>query len=353
MNFPHSYVRALFAASLIAACSGNSPAQTTVATVPEGFMNFTIPAGSATTPSVFTFSLPLTLPAPANFVGKAAGTISSVTATTISNTTAAWAAGALSQAVSPYFIRIKTGAAVGRTLLISTTAGQENTSTTVTVDNQGTPLDGLGIVAGDAYEVFPADTLFSLFGSDIQGGTSAATADVVRLQSGGSWNEYYYNSTVAQWRLGSIPVSQNNVVIRPDSGIIFYRKGTTPLALTLTGRVPSTDLQLVLNEVGSTFTAGFPVDTLLSQSDFNSMPTWVNNTGSVTNADKVDIFVNGSWNSYNYNQAAGQWRLGSVPVNVGPSVTISAGAPAIIESPTGTAGLKVWRRTLPYTLSAN
>ncbi len=352
MKFLPASGRSYLLAALLVSGFRLAPAQTSVATVPEGYINFNIPAGSQATPSVYTFSIPLTGSAPSTFVGKAAGTISSVTATTITNTAAGWSAGALSQAAAPYFIRIKSGAAVGRTLLISTTIGQENTATTVTVNNQGTPLDSLGVVAGDTYEIFPADTLFSLFGSDVQGGTSAATADVVRLQSGSSWLEYYYNTTVGQWRQGSIPVSQNNVVIRPDSGIIYYRRGTTPLALTLTGRVPSTDLQLVLNEVGTTFITAFPVDVRLDQSDFTSMPGWVN-AGTVPTADKVNVFSDGVWNSYNYNQTAAQWRNGDAIDNVGPSVTIPAGTPSIIESPTGMPGLKIWKRTLPYSLTAN
>jgi hypothetical protein len=327
-----------------------SRAQTVISSAPEGFMNFTIPSGSVTTPSVFMFSLPLTAAPPTNLAGQTAGAITSVAAGTITNTSAGWAAGALSQAATPYFIRITSGTAVGRTLAISTAVA--NTGTMVTVDNQGTPLTGLGIVAGDTYEIFPADTLFSLFGSSVLGGTSTADADVVRLHNGSGWVEYYYNTAASQWRVNSIGASQNNVVIRPDSGIIFYRRGATPLLLTLTGRVPTTDLQTVVNEVGSTFIGGFPIDTTFVQSDFRTMPTWVNNTGSVATADKVNVFLAGSWNSYNYHQAASQWRNGSIPVSQN-AVTIPAGTPFIVDSPTGTPGLKIWKRALPYSLQAN
>jgi hypothetical protein len=323
------------------------------ASVPQGYMNFTIPAGSAETPSVYTFSLPLTASVPTNFVGQSAGKISSVTATTITNDSAAWTAGALSQTATPYFIRITSGNAIGRTLQISTSAGQLNTATTVTVNNQGTPLDTLNIAAGDQYEVFPAYTLFSVFGAAVQGGSSATGSDVVRLHDGSGWIEYYYNTTASQWRTGTLPVSQNNVVLRPDSGIIFYRRGATLIALTLAGKVPSTDLQVVLNDVGASFVAGFPAAKLLGQSDYNSMPGWVDNTSSVLTADKITTFVSGSWNSYNFKQSPGQWQNGSIPVNQGTLITIAAGTPVVIESPTGTPGPKVWRRTLPYSLSAN
>ncbi|MGH8047729.1 MAG: hypothetical protein ACREKL_10820, partial [Chthoniobacterales bacterium] len=300
--------------------------------------------------AVSTFSLPLSAPVPTNFTGQSSGAISSVTASTITNSAAGWSPGALSQAASPYFIRITSGQAVGRTLLIS--VSQANTATTATVDNQGTALDGLGIVAGDKYEVFPAYTLQTVFGSSVLGGASADVSDVVRLHNGTGWVEYYYNSTAAQWRQGSIPVTQNNVVVRPDSGIIFYRRGTSPIVLTLVGKVPSTDLQVVMNEVGTAFVAGFPSASTIAGNNYTTMPGWVNNTGSVTDSDKVTAFVSGAWNSYNYNLSATQWRNGSVPVSQG-AVAITAGTPVIIESPTGTPGLKVWKRTLPYSLSAN
>ena len=334
-------------------CLGAHSLRAQSATVPQGYMNFTIAAGSLGTPAVTTFSLPLSAPVPGNFTGQASGSISSVTATTITNSAAGWSAGALSQVASPYFIRITTGQAAGRTLLISTTAGQLNTATTVTVDNQGTPLDGLGIIAGDKYELFPGYTLQSVFGSSVLGGATASVADVVRLHNGTGWVEYFYNSTAGQWRQGSIPVSQSNVALRPDSGIIFYRRGSTPIVLTLTGKVPSTDLQVVMNEVGTAFVAGFPFGSTLDGTDYKSMPGWVNNTGSITDADKLTAFVAGSWNSYNFNQAASQWRNGSIPVNQGPVITIVSGNPVIVESPTGVPGLKIWRRALPYSLSAN
>ena len=343
----------LIAAALVAP----QVARAATVTIPEGYMTFTIPAGSQTTPSVSTFSLPLSPRVPSNFVGQSIGAISSVGTNTITNDSAGWTPGALSTAATPYFIRITSGVATGRTFLISTSASNPNTASTVTVDNQGTPLTGanVGIVAGDRYELFPAYTLSSLFGNSVLGGTSSSVADVVRLHNGSGWTEYYFNTSTnpGHWRVGSVPVSQDNVAIRPDSGIIFYRRGTSQIDLTLMGKVPSTDLQIVVNEVGATFVTGFPMDFTLDASDYKSMPTWVQNTGSVTDADKVTAYLSGSWKSFNYSQSAGQWRVSTVPVNQGPLVTIPAGIPVIIESPSGATGLKIWKRTLPYSLSAN
>ena len=323
-----------------------------VTSVPLASITVEIPAGSLAVPSVTTFSLPLRETTPASFQGIAAGRITEVTANTISNTNAGWAAGALSQSGAPWFIRITSGSATGRTLQISSSTA--NTSSTLTVLNEGTDLTGLGIVTGpggDTYEIFPGDTLLSLFGDSTLGGTSAASADVVRLHNGTTWSEYYYHSGANQWRVGAVPVNQNSVVVRPDAGIIFYRRGGTPLTLTLLGAIPTTPIRSVVNNTGVTFLGNvFPVDQTLSSAGFHALPGWVNNTGLVTNADKVVIWERFSYTYYNYNQAYAQWRSGAVPVNQS-NVLIRAGTPVIIERPGTVSGVTTLLRNLPYSLN--
>lgn len=321
-------------------------------TVPVGMMTIEIRAGSLANPSVTTFSLPLRESTPPDFVGQAAGRITGVTATTLANTNAGWAPGALSQPSSPYFIRITSGNAAGRTLKISSATA--NTESTLTVLNQGTDLSTLGIVTGsdgDTYEIFPGDTLESFFGDSTLGATSAASADVVRLYDGSSWSDYYYNSTAQQWRIGSIPVNQNFVVLRPDSGITFYRRGSTSLTYSLFGVVPSTPIRSVVNNGGVTYLGNaFPVDQTLAASGFNTVPGWVNNVGAVTTADKIGIWGGSSYTYYNYSQSLGQWRAGSVPVNQN-NVRIPAGTPVLINRPTPAPGVSVLLQDLPYNLN--
>ena len=38
---------------------------------------------------------------------------------------------------------------------------------------------------------------------------------------------------------------------------------------------------------------------------------------------------------------------------MGSSIILPAGTPAILESPTGAPGIKIWKRPIPYSLSAN
>jgi hypothetical protein len=289
---------------------------------------------------------------PSNFVGEAAGQISSVTSSTITNSSGAWTAGALSQVATPYFIRFTSGAAEGQTFQISTSTA--NTSTVLTVLNQGLDLTTLGIATGangDTYQIFPGETLASLFGTSTLGSTAAATADIVRVFDGVGWDEYYYNTSAGQWRTGSVPVDLSTTVLRPDSGITFYRRGGTPLQYTLLGTVPSTNIQIVVNNAGASYVGNvFPVDQTLLAADYNSLPNWVNNTGSVLAADILTVWDGIGYDSYNYLLSAGQWRLGSVPVNEN-NVVIPAGTPVVFQRPGANPGVTVLTRILPYSLN--
>ena len=213
-------------------------------TVPQGYLMVTCPAGSVTAPSVTTFSLPLSSTVPSTFVGLATGQIASVGSNTISidsTGTGTWSPGALSQAATPYFIRITSGVSCGQTFQISTTTA--NTANMVTILNQGLDLtsasEGIATAASsttpDTFQIFPGETLNTFFGTSTMGSDAAATADVVELYSGGLWNDYYFNTNSSMWQKGSVPVDQGPVVLRPDSGITFYRRGGTQLCIHVMG----------------------------------------------------------------------------------------------------------------------
>lgn len=165
-------------ASLIASVSlPDSKAQTTATTDPVGFVTVGITAGTGSAKRNTLFSVPLL--ETESIQGQIAGTITGVTASTISNSNAGWAAGALSQPATPYLIQITSGAAEGRLFLISSStntggavAGTANTATTVTVssvDSTQVDLSSLGIVAGtDTYKIYACDTLSSFFGTQHQ-----------------------------------------------------------------------------------------------------------------------------------------------------------------------------------------
>lgn len=324
----------------------------TATTDPVGYVTLTIPAGS-TVPSQTAICLPLH--SLATVGGQVTGTISSVTSGTISNSNAGWTAGSLSNAASPYFVRIKSGAAMGRTLQIL--SSPSNTTTDLAVNNQGTDLTTLGIAVGDSYEIIEGDTLKLLFGdpttSGIQGGANAASADNVQYWNGGVWQTFYFNTTNNRWQQSGInSVSADNFVIRPDAGLIYVRRATTGLTMTFTGSVPTTDLRYVIKSAGSTFVAnGFPVDTTLAALGYNN-PGWVSKPSTdAASADQVLYWNGGVWQHFYFNSTNNRWQqvgINSVSAN---GFSIKAGQPVMIQKAGSTSGVATTVQSLPYSLN--
>ena len=330
-------------------------------TSPVGVVKVSISAAlSATAPKISAITIPLFNSVDASFVGQSQGTITSFTDTTISNSAAGWGNGTLSQAASPYFIRITSGSCVGRIFVISKTV---NTSTTITIDNEGTALTTTGLAVGDKYSLHPADTLFTFFGNGtltgngtVKSGTSATTADVIRLIELSGTSDYYFNSTGNRWQNGSVPVNVGTTIIRPDRGIQYTRRATTGLDITNMGSVPDTNSQVVYKKTGtSLLCTTFPVDQTLAQLSLQTTPGWIAKSASVplASADKVLVFdgTSSSWLTCHFDSQANQWRAGSVPVNVGTTIKVLAGQPFQIYRPTGTSGVAVRANTIPYNLS--
>lgn len=323
-----------------------------VATKPVGAVTVTIPAAAVGNVKVFTFSPQIRIPSSSSFVGKSRGELSGVSATAFTDSSAAWGAGALSAAATPYFVKILTGTAAGSYWQISTSTA--NTATAVTaVSISGRDPISAGVVVGDDYEIVPADTLDSFFASveGSIGGTSLATADNVRLHDGTTWRNYYYNSTNAQWREGTSTFNRNTTIIRPDSGIIYTRRGTSTVQMTLVGNVADISEKFTVPATGVSFVGGvYPVDRTILSVGFNSMPNFVSYTGNLAAADKVRVFDGTAWRSFNYNLANSQWREGTSTFNRNTFV-IPAGTPVIIErgsgAPAGTVALSM---PIPYTL---
>ncbi|MDQ3622786.1 MAG: hypothetical protein M3463_09895 [Verrucomicrobiota bacterium] len=235
-----------------------------VATVPVGLVTFEIIPREAEAPKLTVLSLPLRDTLTEAFVGQAAGPITGVTSSGIQNSAAAWNPTQFANSAEPYFIRIMTGTAQGRTLLISPSGTHSDTA--VQVDNQATDLTSIGIATGsdsDAYEIFPADTLKSIFTGTAMSGSTAQEADYIQLFNGVSWSSYFHNGV--NWRDTLTAINRDNVVIRPDSPILYHRRGTEKLAITLIGTVPSTPVQIVTRNSGASPSANpFPAQTTIA-----------------------------------------------------------------------------------------
>jgi hypothetical protein len=299
------------------------------ATVPMGAMVYTISAGTPLAPVVTTFSVPLRDSVPLNFVGTSAGLIASAVAGPVTNseaitvTGAAWDPLQFRVAAQPYFLRVMTGAAAGRNLLILP-AQTGHTASSVIVDNQGVPV--AASLAGAKFEIYPADTIKTFFaglvsaGSVVSGAT-ASVADVVQIHNGSTYVSYFYNGT--NWRRSSPPGVADDIVIRPDAAVIYSRKGAL-VSFTVLGTVPSTDVKVVVRDGQTTVIGGpFPVNQNIPAFSFNTLPGWVS-TASGATSDKVLVHNGTSYQTFFFNNT--EWRRVSPPGSA-TLVSVAAGRP--------------------------
>lgn len=324
---------------------------------PIGGMSLVVPAGQTRT-----FSLPLVHDSIAT--GAVTGRITAVGTNYLENSSAGWTPGELSSASNPYYLRIKTGAAAGRVLMVSTTA---NTTTRVNLTNDGTDLTQAGIVTGangDVYELVLADTLFSLFGSSsLQGGTDWLTADNVNVWGGAAWIVFYYNTTRNRWERNTDTAaspSRNTFVLRPDRGIMVTRRAAAQLNFRITGRVPVVAPRHFNSRPGTSFLSnGIPVDITLGNLALQSIaPGWVSGSDpatSVTNADLLQVWGGAAWIVFFYNSERGRWER-NTDTAATPSrdtFVIPAGRPLLIRRLTSGANSfqSVVPLPLPYTVS--
>ena len=319
-------------------------------TVPVGAIKITIPAGTGSLRKLTVISLPLS--SRANVTGQVVGRITGLTANTITNSSAGWTTGQLSQQNAPKIFRITSGNATGLSFLISSTVN--NTSTTLTIhqdDAASVNLTTLGIVTGasngDTYEILDADTILSVFGTPadgVQGGSVPDSADQVALLSGGVWGKYYYNTTVNKWRSVGSEVDSDHVVIRPNALAVFLRIASTAYELTVTGDVPSVNRRVSISGNQLTdYSTYWPVDRTLGSMGISSIPGWVKSSNPNL-ADKVSFLDGGKWRKYYHDNT--QWlAVGSnVPAN---SVVIPYGSGVILNKSAGNA---IANESVPYSL---
>ena len=320
-----------------------------VFTVPVGAVAIDIAAGTGSTRTLTAVSVPLLMNSTAS--GQVTGQITGVTSTTLSNSAAGWTPGQLSTAAIPYVMRMKSGAAAGRTFLVSATTA--NTATTVTVDaaDAAADLTTLSITAGDKYEIIAVDTLAILFpaSSGVQGGTSAATADNILINKNGVWRTYYYNTTLNRWTQVSLGnPDASNEPVRPDTALLYSRVANSSLSFTVLGTVPSVNRKVPVINSGVTFLANsWPTDVSLLSSGIQSLPGWVASSTAST-ADKVQLLSGGVYKTYYFDGT--NWRqvaLGN-PIKNGDLPGATA---CVLFNKLGTAsGTSVLSQSRPYSL---
>jgi len=268
-------MKSLLSYSLLAATMavGVASAQNTATTKPVGYVTETLKAGQ--------FNLVgLTVQQPQTSAGAltavAAGGVSDSTANFTSTLTAG----------QTYVLKITSGTAAGTI--------QEVTSWSATQLNTTVNLSTVGVVTGDKYQIRKAATLSDVFGTTNQVGLLAGnlnTADIVWIPTGGgNFAKYYYSPAVsfpvpaaAGWKNASGGDASNVPIVYADS-VFVQRRGTTDLALVVSGEVETTSVSLVLeggvfNYIGGIFPAGSTFGT-------SNLATQVQ-SGNINTADVV------------------------------------------------------------------
>lgn len=285
------------------------------------------------------------------------GAAATVAADSLTVSDATWDAGQFAQPGSPYFALILTGGQTGRLLLVT-----GNTTNSVTLAVGTTNLTGdattpsFVVTPTDRFELFPGDTLASLFGDGsvtnpvpLQAGTSAFTADTVQIFNGVRWVSYFFHSANNFWvNASGTPANQNNLVLYPDTGLLIGRRGPN-MSLALSGRAPTT--KLVTRIAGGSVSSvpiRFPTDTTLGALNFSNPGTWVASDDPAS-ADRLNLFNGVKWVAYYKSITGSKWlQVGGDATDQSGKI-IPAGSSVLIQK-LGTAAdsSSFFSQALPY-----
>lgn len=348
-----------------ATCVMSANAQNTVATVPEGMISFAIPQGSNTY-----LSLPLTN----NSVYTSVVSAVASTKITVDDAPSPFTTN-LHTAAAPYFVKFLSGNESGRVLLVtSNTASTLTLDTTDNVSGAAVALTttSFNVQVGDTFEVFPGDTLASVFGAGttqspllLTGGANATTSDDLILYTTGTAAAvtYYFNTSTGHWaeetgtvsslgaRVIASPANANNTIIYPYSAFTVVRQSNHPdTTLVLAGRVTPVAAETKVVSKGTIYTSThYATDVKLSQLHFGS--NWVT-SASAAAADTLGVWnaALGQFDAY-YQQPDSSWRKFPDAVTDQSNFAIAAGTVTTIlkrEAVTGAATFV--SSSLPYSL---
>ncbi|MDF3057004.1 MAG: hypothetical protein K0R17_1219 [Rariglobus sp.] len=315
-----------------------------VATVPVGAITLTIGAASSASSPKYTY-LNLPLLNDATYTSK----VSAVSSNTI---TLSVGVSGTYNSTNPHLLRIDTGSNKGTYFTISSNSGSQ-----LTVVNSGMDLSQVIPITGSegpAVSIIPADTLNSFFGNLVLGGSSASAADQVWvwLPATGQYAKYYYNTLNSRWQEITFQTPSNNTVLRPDSGIVYMRRATQSLDITMTGVVPATQVRPHVRASGYTLASGgFPVNQTLLNMGLHTNVEWIKGT-SASATDQVWVWQAGSgqYAKYYYNSNNSRWQEVVFNTNSN-SVSIPSGTAFFIKraSATGSSN-SLMSIEAPYTL---
>ena len=299
--------------------------------IPSGFIQLTIPAAANGVPVRMPISNPFQRPA------STAGALTSVGGSVLTDAAAAWTPNQWT--ASPHLVRMTSGVSDGRFFLITS-----HTTTELTVDASGADQSTV-LRGGDGYEICPAETLGSLFGTtsvSLGRGATALAADQVKLWNGAAWDIYYQNGT--EWRLNGSTQNQNATVVLPDEGMFIVHRRARPVKLFFAGIVPTTVQKTELPGPGSRFAANrFPGKMTLLNSGIAALPGW-RVSRNVSQADTVQLWIGGRFLTCYFNGA--HWKAaGSTAIQ--DNVNIQMGGAFFVKRKSIVAGLEAFLSQMP------
>lgn len=260
-------------------------------------------AADPSNPSLSALSIP--------FYGTvtASGVVSSVDGSRqVSASGFAWAVD--QHVASPTYLRVKSGSSKGRYFrVVGNSASQLTLDTGAYSLVAGTPASALELQlkAGDAFELFLAHTLGSVFGTTsvpLLSGSSVDLADNVLLLDGTKWVEYFHDGN--GWKSTAMSGEQNQTVIAPGAALFVRRRATSVVDVSILGTVPGADE--VVNLAASAtqfFGARFPVDTTVGALGMASCVTWKSGA-SASAADCLRMWNGFAWETFYFNGK--HWR---------------------------------------------
>jgi uncharacterized protein (TIGR02597 family) len=328
---------------------GHASSSMSVSKVPTGVQEITLKQGTSTW-----FSFPLS--EQPVYGGQVSGVSSNVIS--IASSSTSFAAGYTGSS-TPYFVQFLSGNEAGRTLLI--TAG---TSTSLTLDTTDHGIgstvalnaSGFSVVAGDKFQIFPGDTLATVFGTNtssnpllLNGSSNQGNADQVSLW-GTADTVYYFNTSAGHWEVTGSSANANNTIIYPYSAISVYRKSGSNATLLLTGQVTSANAcQKIVANTNVYGSSHYATAVQLSQLKMGS--NWQTGSNS-SSADTLGIWnaSAGSFTFY-YEKSNGSWYLASGSNATQNNVTIPAGAATVIYKRAAVSGANAFLvSAMPYSI---
>jgi hypothetical protein len=367
MNFPRFSCSALIALLSLPVLTIAQAQEATATTDPVGFVTLNVLAGSGVGvgKSTTLFSLPLMEAVAID--GQSAGTITGLTANSITSSNAGWTPGALSNPLAPHLIQITSGNAEGRMFLIASSSsaggaivGAPNTVDTLTIsslDAAQVDLTALDIQLGiDTYRIFACDTLSSFFGtpdtSGVLGGANPASADSIVIVLNGLAQTYWYNTSVTppRWsRQGPGNPDASNVALIPNYGMQFGRLANTPLSFVVTGSVPVVNRQASVKNSGTTILSQFwPVNSTVADLGLQNIDGWT--SGSSTAVADAFVALSGT-TATTYFFDGTNWRRQGPGNPISNTNLIPLGASIKIVKKGSEAGYSTLSQEVPYNLN--